>query len=141
MVHSATLGLLPLENSVRPTAHLLRLLGDITMTTHPCGSLGCTLLLLAGLPVPALGQAEKASYAPPKDITFRKATIISEGTRLAAELFALESNTDKALPTIIMCHGWGGVAAQLRPDAVAFARAGYFVVTFDWRGWGASEGR
>jgi dienelactone hydrolase len=111
------------------------------MTTHPCGLLGCTLLLLAGLPVPALGQAEKASYTPPKDIAFRKATIISEGTRLVAELFALESSAEKALPTIIMCHGWGGVAAQLRPDAVAFARAGYFVVTFDWRGWGASEGR
>jgi pimeloyl-ACP methyl ester carboxylesterase len=45
------------------------------------------------------------------------------------------------LPTIIMCHGWGGTADLLRPDAVAFARAGYFVVTFDYRGWGASEGR
>jgi alpha-beta hydrolase superfamily lysophospholipase len=28
----------------------------------------------------------------------------------------------------------------LRSDAVVFARAGYFVVTFDYRGWGASEG-
>jgi dienelactone hydrolase len=111
------------------------------MTMHPCGLLGCTLLLLAGWSVPAHGQAGKAAYTPPKDITLRKATIISEGTRVAAELFALESNAAKALPTIIMCHGWGGVAAQLRPDAVAFARAGYFVVTFDWRGWGASEGR
>jgi hypothetical protein len=40
-----------------------------------------------------------------------------------------------------MCHGWGGTADRLRPEAIAFARAGYFVVLFDYRGWGASEGR
>jgi dienelactone hydrolase len=40
-----------------------------------------------------------------------------------------------------MAHGWGGVAAHLRPDAVTFARAGYLVVTFDYRGWGASDSR
>jgi len=40
-----------------------------------------------------------------------------------------------------MCHGWGGTAAGLRPDAIAFARAGYLVVSFDYRGWGASDSR
>jgi dienelactone hydrolase len=60
---------------------------------------------------------------------------------MSAELFSLKSQAGKKLPTIIMCHGWGGVAAQLRSDAVAFARAGYFVVTFDYRGWGASDSR
>jgi dienelactone hydrolase len=40
-----------------------------------------------------------------------------------------------------MAHGWGGVAAHLRPDAVVFAQAGYLVVTFDYRGWGASDSR
>jgi dienelactone hydrolase len=66
---------------------------------------------------------------------------MSEGTRLTAELFALKKRNGQKLPTIIMCHGWGGVAANLRPDAVAFSRAGYLVVTFDYRGWGASDGR
>ncbi len=33
------------------------------------------------------------------------------------------------------------MAANLRPDAVVFARAGYLVVTFDYRGWGASDSR
>jgi pimeloyl-ACP methyl ester carboxylesterase len=33
------------------------------------------------------------------------------------------------------------VAAQLRRDAIAFSQAGYLVVTFDYRGWGASDGR
>ena len=40
-----------------------------------------------------------------------------------------------------MCHGWGGIAQRLRLDAAAFAQAGYFVVTLDYRGWGQSEGR
>jgi dienelactone hydrolase len=40
-----------------------------------------------------------------------------------------------------MSHGWGGTAAALRPDAVAFARAGYLVITFDYRGWGNSDSR
>src|SRR5262245_2128194 len=105
---------------------------------HAC--VVAALLLLAGGSL-ARGQKEPAPYTPPKDIVFRKATIISEGTRKAAELFTLKGNEGKALPTVIMCHGWGGLAAQLRPDAVVFARAGYFVVTFDYRGWGASEGR
>jgi pimeloyl-ACP methyl ester carboxylesterase len=91
---------------------------------------------------PCVGAAAEAGeYAPPKDIAFRKATIVSEGTRMAAEVFALKDHEGKALPTLIMCHGWGGVAEMLRPDAVVFARAGYLVVTFDYRGWGASEGR
>jgi dienelactone hydrolase len=80
-------------------------------------------------------------YTPPEDIAFRTATVISEGSRLGAELFALKSTDGKPLPTIIMCHGWGGTAEALRADAVVFARAGYLVVTFDYRGWGASEGR
>ena len=66
---------------------------------------------------------------------------MSEGSRLAAELFSLKSLDGQKLPTIIMSHGWGGTAAQLRTDAAAFARAGYLVVTFDYRGWGASESR
>jgi dienelactone hydrolase len=40
-----------------------------------------------------------------------------------------------------MSHGWGGTAASLRPDAVAFARAGYLVIAFDYRGWGKSDSR
>jgi dipeptidyl aminopeptidase/acylaminoacyl peptidase len=35
----------------------------------------------------------------------------------------------------------GGNASLLRPDAVFFARHGYLVVTFDYRGWGASDSR
>lgn len=40
-----------------------------------------------------------------------------------------------------MAHGWGGTAAVLRRDAIVFARQGYLVVTFDYRGWGESDSR
>jgi hypothetical protein len=99
------------------------------------------LLAATLLAAPAAAQREPAPYTPPEDIAFRKATVISEGTRLAAELFAPKAEEGQRLPTIIMCHGWGGTAELLRPDAVVFARAGYFVVTFDYRGWGASDGK
>ncbi len=66
---------------------------------------------------------------------------MSEGTRLTAEVFSLKSLEGKKLPTIILCHGWGGLALHLRPEAIALARAGYLAVAFDYRGWGASDGR
>src|SRR3989304_2879195 len=75
---------------------------------------------------------QSASFNPPDDIAFRTATITSEGTRMAAEVYAPKSPASEKLPTIVMSHGWGGVAANLRPDAVVFTRAGYLVVTFDY---------
>ena len=59
---------------------------------------------------------------------------------MAAEVFS-PKDADGKLPTIVMSHGWGGIAKHLRPDGVAFARAGFLVVTFDYRGWGNSDAR
>jgi outer membrane protein assembly factor BamB/dienelactone hydrolase len=77
----------------------------------------------------------------PGEVQFRRADILSEGTRMAAEVFAPSHPRADRLPTIVMSHGWGGTAAALRPDAIAFARAGYLVVAFDYRGWGQSDSR
>jgi uncharacterized protein len=77
----------------------------------------------------------------PDDVTFRTADILSEGTRMAGEVFAPKRPKMERLPTIIMSHGWGGTAALLRPDAIAFAQAGYVVIAFDYRGWGSSDSR
>ncbi len=85
-------------------------------------------------------QAQDAAFKAPKDVTFRSAAIISEGTRMAAEVFFPDGAKER-LPTILMSHGWGGTAESLRRDAVAFARAGFLVVTFDYRGWGNSDAR
>ncbi|MDA7510725.1 lysophospholipase [bacterium] len=80
-------------------------------------------------------------FIAPDGIEFRTETVWSEGVRLVAEVFSQEQKGDARLPTIIMCHGWGGEAQHLRSDAQYFARRGYLVVTFDYRGWGASDGR
>jgi dienelactone hydrolase len=87
------------------------------------------------------GQEASTGFQAPDDVAFRKADILSEGTRMSAEVFAPKHPKSEKLPTIVMSHGWGGTAAALRPDAIAFARAGYLVVTFDYRGWGKSDSR
>jgi dienelactone hydrolase len=109
------------------------------MRGHRLTAVGIALALSVSWPAASPGQTPGA-YEPPSDIAYRKATVVSEGSRLAAELFSPKA-ADKPLPTIVMSHGWGGTAQQLRADAVVFARAGYLIVTFDYRGWGASEGR
>jgi dienelactone hydrolase len=86
-------------------------------------------------------QERKPGFQAPEDVSFRAADILSEGTRMAAEVFAPKEPKEDRLPTVVMSHGWGGTAAALRPDAVAFARAGYLVVAFDYRGWGNSDAR
>ncbi|MBO0857611.1 MAG: dienelactone hydrolase family protein [Chloracidobacterium sp.] len=89
----------------------------------------------------AAPQQAASAFKAPENIDFRTANIISEGVRLQAELYSLKSLAGKPLPTIIQAHGWGGVAANFRLDSLALANAGYLVITFDYRGWGRSDGR
>jgi hypothetical protein len=111
------------------------------MHAHTLRSIGVATLFLGFSLSYACAQQRSADFHPPDDVAFRKARIVSEGTRLVAEVFSPKSAVGKKLPTIVMSHGWGGTAANLRSDAVFFARAGYLVVTFDYRGWGASDSR
>ena len=99
------------------------------------------LAILLGTWQTASAQRPGREFKPPEDVAYRRADIYSEGTRLQAEIFSLKASAGEQLPTIIMSHGWGGVAALLRPEAVFFAQNGYLVVTFDYRGWGESDGR
>jgi uncharacterized protein len=82
-----------------------------------------------------------ASARADGEIEFRTANIFSEGTRIQADIYHAKSLAGKILPTIIMAHGWGGTAALLRTQATDFANAGYFVIAFDYRGWGNSDSR
>jgi len=101
-----------------------------------------TLVLALALASSGLhAQEKKPNFPVPDDVTFRAEKIMSEGTRLAAEVFAPKTPKEEKLPTILMSHGWGGTAAALRPDAVVFAQAGYLVIIFDYRGWGDSDSR
>ena len=98
-------------------------------------------VLAGAFAMPAIclnAQDKKPDFQVPEEVAFRTENIISEGTRMAAEVFAPKASKTDKLPTIIMSHGWGGTAEALRPDGVVFAQAGYLVVAFDYRGWGNS---
>ena len=74
----------------------------------------------------------------------RKAvTIWSEGTRLAGDLFTPDdAASGKRLPTILLCHGWGGLKQHLSSTyAPWWAKSGFATLTFDYRGWGESEAK
>lgn len=85
-------------------------------------------------------RVPSSDYRSPADVDFQVVNIISEGVRLHGELFRPHDIGGK-LPTVLMAHGWGGTAAAFRPDAVDLARAGFLVLTFDYRGWGESDSR
>src|SRR5579864_6868111 len=109
------------------------------MRFHPRLSILQAVLALTSV---AVAQNSLSQSAPmPSDIAMRTVDIYSEGTRMAADVFVAKANAAKRLPTIVMAHGWGGNKNALRPEAVAFAQAGYFVVAFDYRGWGESDSR
>ncbi len=97
--------------------------------------------LITALLAALLLAAQQPAFTPPEDLDHRRSTIISEGTRMTAYAYAPRSAPGRKLPCILMAHGWGGTQASLRSDAVVMARAGYLVVTFDYRGWGESEAR
>lgn len=80
-------------------------------------------------------------YTPPDSILFRNVDIYSEGTRMHGETFLAKSNAGQKRACILMAHGWGGTTAAMRRDAAAFALAGYYVITFDYRGWASSDAR
>ena len=71
-------------------------------------------------------------------VTQRHVVIYSEGVRMSGTVYYLQAQEGKKLPTVILSHGWGGMAGLLRPEAERFARAGYFALAFDYRGWGDS---
>lgn len=64
---------------------------------------------------------------------------LSQGVRCAARVY--RPTAGEARPVIVMGHGFGGVRAlRLYAYAEGFAKAGYVVVVFDYRGFGESEG-
>lgn len=72
----------------------------------------------------------------------QKISFYSEGVKLAGDLFlppGLAPTERRA--GIVLCHGYTGVRNLYLPDtAMALTEAGYVVLTFDYKGWGDSEG-
>ncbi len=72
----------------------------------------------------------------------QKVSFYSEGTRLSGDLFLppdLKPGEKRA--GIVLCHGYTGVRDLYLPDnARELNAAGYVVLTFDYKGWGDSDG-
>ncbi len=96
-----------------------------------CAVLALFIVFGASLPVSAAGVERRAI------------TIWSDGTRMAGDLWLPDGfggGTDR--PAIVLTHGWGGVRSHLNNTyAPKFAKAGFVVLTFDYRGWADSDSR
>lgn len=72
----------------------------------------------------------------------RTVTFYSEGSRITGDLFLPDGmKAGERQPGIVLCHGFTGIRAGILPDyARAFCQAGFVALTFDYRGFGDSEG-
>ncbi len=72
----------------------------------------------------------------------RAVEFYSEGLKLAGDIYVpdgLPSGEHRA--AVLLCHGYTGVKDLYLPDnAKTLNDAGYLVMTFDYKGWGESEG-
>lgn len=89
--------------------------------------------------------AKAQEYPPiPDDVTRKRVTIWSDGTRMAGDVYMPKDiKPDAKLPAIVFVHGTGGVkkmAWSVRL-ATACAQSGYVFLNFDYRGWGESESK
>ncbi len=75
-------------------------------------------------------------------VEHREVIIWSEGVRLAGDIYSPPSNVSgRSLPGILMIPGWGGSKENVGENyARHFAEAGFVVLTFDFKGWGKSDG-
>jgi len=66
----------------------------------------------------------------------------SEGVKLDGDLFLPEDMAEgERRAGVVLCHGYTGVKDLYLPDnAEVLVNAGYPVLTFDYKGWGKSEG-
>ncbi len=67
----------------------------------------------------------------------------SEGARLAGILYLPDgADADESKAGIVLCHGFTGIKEFILPQyAEEFARAGFAALTFDYRGFGESDGQ
>jgi uncharacterized protein len=69
-------------------------------------------------------------------------TFYSEGVRLDGDVYTPdEVRRGERRSAIVLCHGYTGVKDLYLPDnARVLTGAGHVVMTFDYKGWGASDG-
>lgn len=93
-----------------------------------------TIVLILLITLTTTARAEPAS---------EPVTIWSDGVRLAGDLWKPPGlAAGERRPALLMVHGWGGTKSHLNQAyAPFFTELGYVVLTFDYRGWGESEGK
>lgn len=94
----------------------------------------------------AAAAAERLFLTPPRPvdaaaaacdlIDARAATVLHQGRHLASWRWG---SVDA--PAVVLAHGWGGNAAQMRPFVFPLLCAGYRVVAYDQPAHGVSDGR
>jgi fermentation-respiration switch protein FrsA (DUF1100 family) len=72
----------------------------------------------------------------------RTVNFFSEETRMEGDLFVpSDLKANERRPGVVICHGFTGVRSLILGDyAKIFAEAGFVALTFDYRGYGGSEG-
>src|SRR5438105_1635020 len=72
----------------------------------------------------------------------RPVTFYSEGCKLVGDVYSPDDlQPGETRAGIVLCHGYTGVKDLYLPDnARVLNEAGYVVLTFDYKGWGDSEG-
>lgn len=95
------------------------------------------LVAIASSGIPLVAGAEDVA-----DIDHQEVIIWSEGVRLAGDVFSPSGlDVDEKVPGILLVTGWGGSKENLAKNyAPQFARAGFIVLVFDFKGWGESDG-
>lgn len=79
----------------------------------------------------------------PEDLTCgtERTGFYSRGVWCAATLHRPAGESREVMPAILMLHGWGGIQDAFTVSFYEeFTRAGYVVMTFDYRSWGDSDG-
>ena len=95
----------------------------------------------------AASWAERVFLTPPRAdveetaldlLDARASFVMHKGRRIATWEWGWKS---RGAPAVLLAHGWGGSAAQLRAFAFPLLAAGYRVIGFDQPAHGLSEGR
>lgn len=83
----------------------------------------------------AVGQASP-------DVEIQAVSFWSEGVRLQADLYKPKNlQASEKLPGVLLVGGWGGNKGNLRRAyGPQFAKLGFIVLAFDYKGWGESDG-
>lgn len=90
-----------------------------------------------------LASRVAAAESPAADYDKRPVSVFCDGVRMAADLFSPKGlKPDQKLPALVLCNGTGGTKAKVgNRTAPSFVRAGFIVLSFDYRGWGQSDSK